>query len=149
MMTGMVVRKASSAGVLTPPTRSLSPDAAAASNGQAADLNTLASRLMQEMGHHAQPPQSPVSDREEGEAVVNGGNGINGIVNGGIVNGGPHPLEALLREDKYLVERIVANLGRCVLGLTENGRASAESRMYRRRLDAARRALEGLGLEEI
>jgi hypothetical protein len=148
MMTGMVVRKASSAGVLTPPTRSLSPDAAA-SNGQAADLNTLASRLMQEMGQHAQPPQSPVSDREEGEVVVNGGNGINGIVNGGIVNGGPHPLEALLREDKYLVERIVANLGRCVLGLTENGRASAESRMYRRRLDAARRALEGLGLEEI
>jgi hypothetical protein len=63
------------------------------------------------------------------------------MTNGG---NGPHPLEALLREDKYLVERIVANLGRCVLGLTENGRASAESRMFRRRLDAARRVLEGL-----
>lgn len=151
---GMVLRKASSAGVLTPPTaRSLSPDASAsASNGQPADLNTLASRLMQEMGQHALPPLSPVSDRGggsamDGEGAVNGGGGINGIVNGFGVGGGgaPHPLEALLREDKYLVERIVASLGRCVLGLTENGRASAESRMYRRRLDAARRALEGLG----
>jgi len=53
-----------------------------------------------------------------------------------------------LREDKYLVERLVAGLGRCVLGLTESGRASAESRMYRRRIDAARRILEGLEQEE-
>jgi hypothetical protein len=58
------------------------------------------------------------------------------------------PLQALLREDKYLVERLVAGLGRCVLGLTESGRASAESRMYRRRIDAARRILEGLDQEE-
>jgi hypothetical protein len=36
----------------------------------------------------------------------------------------------------------VASLGKCVLGLTETGRASAESRMYRRRIDAARRVLE-------
>ncbi|KAK4189716.1 hypothetical protein QBC35DRAFT_126729 [Podospora australis] len=56
----------------------------------------------------------------------------------------PEPMQALLREDKYLVERLVANLGKCVLGLTENGRASSESRMYRRRIDAARRILEGL-----
>jgi hypothetical protein len=57
----------------------------------------------------------------------------------------PNPvLQALLREDKYLVERLVDGLGRCVLGLTENGRASVESRMYRRRIDAARRILEGL-----
>ncbi|KAK3372542.1 hypothetical protein B0H63DRAFT_300733 [Podospora didyma] len=55
-----------------------------------------------------------------------------------------HPMQTLLREDKYLVEGLVAGLGRCVLGLTENGRASAESRMYRRRIDAARRILEGL-----
>ncbi|KAH6627894.1 hypothetical protein F5144DRAFT_287753 [Chaetomium tenue] len=146
-----VVRKASSAGVLTPPNRSLSPDVSG--GGGEADLNTLASRLMLEMGQHAQPPQSPTSDRHvamDGDAATNGINGIvNGIhSNGGGGNGAPHPLEALLREDKYLVERIVANLGRCVLGLTENGRASAESRMYRRRLDAARRALEGLGLGE-
>ncbi len=56
----------------------------------------------------------------------------------------PQALQTLLREDQYLVERIVASLGRCVLGLTESGRASTESRMYRRRLDAARRILEGL-----
>ncbi|KAK1758220.1 hypothetical protein QBC47DRAFT_134476 [Echria macrotheca] len=56
----------------------------------------------------------------------------------------PQPMQALLREDKYLVERLVAGLGKCVLGLTENGRASMESRMYRRRIDAARRILEGL-----
>ncbi|KAK4240640.1 hypothetical protein C8A03DRAFT_31237 [Achaetomium macrosporum] len=84
------------------------------------ELNSIASRLMSDMGN-----------------IVNGdGDGGDGD--------GKHPLEALLREDKYLVERLVASLGRCVLGLTENGRASAESRMYRRRIDAARRILEGL-----
>ncbi|KIH89673.1 hypothetical protein SPBR_06443 [Sporothrix brasiliensis 5110] len=53
-------------------------------------------------------------------------------------------LEALSKEDQYLVERLVGNLGRCVLGLSESGRASMESRMFRRRIDAARRILEGL-----
>ncbi|KAH6854508.1 hypothetical protein B0I37DRAFT_32729 [Chaetomium sp. MPI-CAGE-AT-0009] len=129
---GGLVRKASSAGVLTPRDRPQSPDS---TNGEA-DLNTLASRLMREMGQHAQSPPGTSEGAAAGEAAD--GAMMNGI------NGGPHPLEALLREDKYLVERIVASLGRCVLGLTENGRASAESRMYRRRLDAARRALEGL-----
>jgi hypothetical protein len=56
----------------------------------------------------------------------------------------PQAMQTLLREDQYLVERLVANLGSCVLGLTESGKASAESRMYRRRIDAARRILEGL-----
>ncbi|TLS23899.1 hypothetical protein PpBr36_08765 [Pyricularia pennisetigena] len=56
----------------------------------------------------------------------------------------PLALQQLLREDKFLVERLVASIGKCVLGLTENGRSSAESRMYRRRLDAARRILEGI-----
>ena len=60
----------------------------------------------------------------------------------------PQTMQNLLREDKYLVERMVAGLGRCVLGLTESGRASAESRMYRRRIDMARRILEGLEGEE-
>ncbi|KAK4649189.1 uncharacterized protein QC761_116770 [Podospora bellae-mahoneyi] len=55
------------------------------------------------------------------------------------------PLQELLREDKFLVERLVANLGKCVLGLTENGRASMESRQFRRRIEAANRILEGLG----
>ncbi|TPX08792.1 uncharacterized protein E0L32_009732 [Thyridium curvatum] len=58
--------------------------------------------------------------------------------------GTPAAVGALSREDQMLVERAVAGLGRCVLGLTESGRASAESRMYRRRIDAARRILEGL-----
>ncbi|KAI0598244.1 hypothetical protein F4775DRAFT_555822 [Biscogniauxia sp. FL1348] len=57
------------------------------------------------------------------------------------------PINSLLKEDQILVERLVASLGRCVLGLTESGRASTESRLYRRRIDAARRILEG-GLDE-
>jgi hypothetical protein len=60
--------------------------------------------------------------------------------------GADHPIamQMLQKEDQILVERLVASLGRCVLGLTESGRASAESRVYRRRIDAARRILEGL-----
>ncbi|RYP51241.1 hypothetical protein DL768_003400 [Monosporascus sp. mg162] len=53
-------------------------------------------------------------------------------------------MDTLSREDQILIERLVASLGRCVLGLTEVGRASPESRMYRRRIEAAKRALEGL-----
>lgn len=56
----------------------------------------------------------------------------------------PIALQQLSREDQFLVERLVASIGKCVLGLTENGRSSAESRMHRRRLDAARRILEGI-----
>lgn len=52
-------------------------------------------------------------------------------------------METLPRDDQFLVERLVASLGRCVLGLAENGRASTEARMYRRRIEAARRILEG------
>lgn len=58
-------------------------------------------------------------------------------------NGTSAIMETLPRDDQFLVERLVASLGRCVLGLTENGRASVEARMYRRRIDAARRILEG------
>lgn len=53
------------------------------------------------------------------------------------------PVDMLAREDQILVERLVASLGKCVLGLQESGRASSEGRMWRRRLDAARRVLEG------
>ncbi|CAK7211908.1 hypothetical protein SBRCBS47491_001283 [Sporothrix bragantina] len=62
------------------------------------------------------------------------------------VNGASHvqALQSLSKEDQYLVERLVGNLGRCVLGLSESGRASTESRVFRRRIDAARRILEGL-----
>lgn len=55
-------------------------------------------------------------------------------------------METLPRDDQFLVERLVASLGRCVLGLTESGQASTEARMYRRRIDAARRILEGMEL---
>ncbi len=108
-------RKANSTGVLTPRQRD-SPEFTD-DNQQQHGLNTIASRLMSDM-HQQQ--------NSEGDALV-----------------AAHPLEGLLREDRYLVERLVASLGRCVLGLTENGRASAESRMFRRRIDAARKALEG------
>ncbi|KAI0871270.1 hypothetical protein GGS24DRAFT_68035 [Hypoxylon argillaceum] len=52
-------------------------------------------------------------------------------------------VQMLQRDDQILVERLVASLGRCVLGLTEAGRASAEGRAYRRKIETARRALEG------
>ncbi|ORY57523.1 uncharacterized protein BCR38DRAFT_461241 [Pseudomassariella vexata] len=60
------------------------------------------------------------------------------------VHGDKAPINMLATEDQILVERLVASLGRCVLGLTESGRASIESRMYKRRIDSARRILEGL-----
>jgi len=52
------------------------------------------------------------------------------------------PVSMLAREDRILVERLVASLGKCVLGLQEAG-FSYEGRVWRRRLDAARRVLEG------
>jgi hypothetical protein len=55
----------------------------------------------------------------------------------------PSPVHMLAKEDQLLVERLVASLGKCVLGLQEDGRASYEGRVWRRRLDAARRVLEG------
>ncbi|KAI1819869.1 hypothetical protein F4861DRAFT_107695 [Xylaria intraflava] len=53
------------------------------------------------------------------------------------------PMKMLQKDDQILVERLVASLGRCVLGLSEAGRASAESRAYRRKIETARRILEG------
>ncbi|KAK6064121.1 hypothetical protein SCUP515_11974 [Seiridium cupressi] len=60
------------------------------------------------------------------------------------VNFGEKPIGMLQKEDQILIERLVASLGRCVLGLTENGRASTESRVFRRRIENARQILEGL-----
>lgn len=60
------------------------------------------------------------------------------------VNGSVQPISTLQKEDQILVERVVASLGKCVLGLSENGRASMESRAFRRRIEAARQILEGL-----
>lgn len=61
------------------------------------------------------------------------------------VHGGEQPISALQKEDQILVERLVASLGKCVLGLSETGRASTESRVFRRRIEAARQILEGSG----
>lgn len=55
----------------------------------------------------------------------------------------PSPVHMLARDDQILVERLVASLGKCVLGLQEAGKGSYESKIWRRRLDAARRTLEG------
>lgn len=53
------------------------------------------------------------------------------------------PVHMLAKEDQLLVERLVASLGKCVLGLQEAGQGDYEGRVWRRRLDAARRVLEG------
>jgi hypothetical protein len=104
-------------------------------------LSETVSSFEQQQRKQRQPQQLDTDEAETSKAA-----GAGGVVDGDGDAGSaqPHPLQSLLREDKYLVERIVAGLGRCVLGLTENGRASAESRMFRRRIDAARRILEGL-----
>ena len=60
------------------------------------------------------------------------------------VEGSATTIEALQKDDQILVERLVASLGRCILGLSESGRATPESRMYRRRIESAKRILEGL-----
>ena len=53
------------------------------------------------------------------------------------------PVHMLARDEQVLVERLVASLGKCVLGLQEAGKGSYDSKIWRRRLDAARRMLEG------
>ncbi len=53
-------------------------------------------------------------------------------------------LQGLHREDQIAVERLVVSLGKCVLALGEGSRAGAEARLQRRRINAARRILEGL-----
>jgi hypothetical protein len=107
-----------STGVLTP---NSSPDQ---------ELKTISDTLMTETAH-------AYEQQQRGDDAAKSGMFSSGAST-------PQPLQTLLREDKYLIERVVAELGRCVLGLTESGRASSESRMYRRRIDAARRILEGL-----
>ncbi|KAJ3563069.1 hypothetical protein NPX13_g8328 [Xylaria arbuscula] len=54
------------------------------------------------------------------------------------------PMQMLDKDDQVLVERLVASLGRCVLGLSEVGHASAEGREYRQRIAAACKILEKL-----
>lgn len=63
---------------------------------------------------------------------------------GGSNGAGYLTVQGLAKEDQILVERLVASLGKCVLGLSEASKASTEARMYRRRIDMARPILEGL-----
>jgi hypothetical protein len=67
-----------------------------------------------------------------------------GGIETGHLSGDASPMQGLDKESQILVERLVASLGKCVLGLTESSSAGSEARMYRRRMDAARRILEGL-----
>ncbi|KAH8594315.1 hypothetical protein B0O99DRAFT_742198 [Bisporella sp. PMI_857] len=53
------------------------------------------------------------------------------------------PVAMLTKDDRLLVEKLVASLGKCVLGLQEAGQGSYEGKIWRRRLDAARRILDG------
>ncbi|KAK3362977.1 hypothetical protein B0T25DRAFT_26295 [Lasiosphaeria hispida] len=127
-------KKASSTGVLTP--ASSSPDQ---------ELKTISDRLLDQTATACEQQQQKTQQMEQNdgpsEATAGHIRKLSGLTDSPLA---PPPMQSLLREDKYLVERLVAGLGKCVLGLTENGRASAESRMYRRRIDAARRMLEGL-----
>ncbi|KAI1430122.1 hypothetical protein F5Y12DRAFT_1963 [Xylaria sp. FL1777] len=52
------------------------------------------------------------------------------------------PMQMLQRDDQILVERLVESLGRCVLGLSEAGRASVQEKAYRRKIEAACKVLE-------
>lgn len=67
----------------------------------------------------------------------------------GMVNGNeeraaqPSPVSMLHRDDQILVERLVASVGKCVMGLQETRRTSAENRVWRKRLEIAYRILEG------
>ncbi|KAF5023306.1 hypothetical protein F66182_4614 [Fusarium sp. NRRL 66182] len=90
------------------------------------------------------PEGSPDSDLKQiSETLLNEAACLGGIENGQN-NGNSSAVQELDRESQILVERLVASLGKCVLGLTESSRAGSEARMYRRRIDAARRILDGL-----
>ncbi|PHH87584.1 hypothetical protein CDD83_8673 [Cordyceps sp. RAO-2017] len=58
--------------------------------------------------------------------------------------GAPSPaMQMLSKDDQTMVERVVASLGRCVLGLTEATRTNAAGEEeFRRRIEAARKILE-------
>ena len=53
------------------------------------------------------------------------------------------PVSMLHRDDQILVDRLVANVGKCVLGLQETRKGSAENRVWRKRLEIAYRILDG------
>ena len=67
-------------------------------------------------------------------------------MNGSSINGGrsqASPVQLLPKEDQILVEQLVATLGKCVSGLQEAHAESPDASLWRRRIEAARRILEG------
>lgn len=129
--------KTSSTGMLTP--EGGSPDQA---------VRSITTSLMSDTTAACQEMQN--GDTAKNDASARGGHkhniSVHSISSTASLmqeNGTTAGIETLPRDDQFLVERTVASLGRCVLGLTESGRASVEGRMYRRRIDAARRILEG------
>lgn len=67
-----------------------------------------------------------------------------GMVNGsGDRTAQPSPVSMLHRDDQILVDRLVGSVGKCVMGLQETRRTSAENRVWRKRLEIAYRILEG------
>lgn len=133
--TASTVVPATNTAVSTPETVYLTPDQ---------ELRSISSVLLSETASVSdQQQQEPESENQNQNQRSDSSLTSNSISLNNHPNSNSAALQALLREDKYLVERLVASLGKCVLGLTENGRASVESRMYRRRIDMARKILEG------
>lgn len=65
--------------------------------------------------------------------------------NGTSINGDrsqTSPVQMLPREDQLLVEKLVATLGKCVLGLQEAPAGSPDAFLWRRRLEEARKILD-------
>lgn len=90
------------------------------------------------------PGGSPDSELKQISASLMNEAAALGGIETGHRDGDASPMQGLDKESQILVERLVASLGKCVLGLTESSRAGSEARMYRRRIDTARRILEGL-----
>ncbi|KAL6919203.1 hypothetical protein FSHL1_003183 [Fusarium sambucinum] len=90
------------------------------------------------------PGGSPDSELKQISASLLNEAATLGGIETGHIDGNASPMQGIDKESQILVERLVASLGKCVLGLTESSRAGSEARMYRRRIDAARRVLEGL-----
>lgn len=91
-------------------------------------------------GGSPDPNLTPLSESlmSDAASVMEGGEKKNALTSSA------EQLQNLHREDQIAVERLVASLGKCVLALGEGSRAGIEARVQRRRIDIARRVLEGL-----
>lgn len=131
--------RGSSTGVLTPDGGSPSPAVKSITNSSLRGSTVAYGEELQDCA--TAKPKDAASRAHQHSISINSLNSTASLIQ---ETGTSAVMETLPRDDLFLVERLVASLGRCVLGLTESGRASAEGRMYRRRIDAARRILEGI-----